>query len=207
MSSNGVVVTLPKGIAQKEAERFLFDHAQWVAEQLERISKQKKPSYLPDDVILWHGVPTQMQRVEEPGRKTRMKVEEFKGRLRIYLPAGTKVSTRQAIEVWMRQESKQEIEKKVFLQAERMHAKPKSISIRDQRTRWGSCSSRGTLSFNWRLVMTPPEIMEYVVIHELAHLFQPNHSKEFWAVVAKFSPDYKNARLWLRKNATALRIS
>jgi len=207
VSSSGVTVTLPKGVPQREAEHFVHEHAGWIAEQLERAAKQHKPSPLPADVILWHGVATQMQRIEEPGRKAHMKVEAANGRLRIFLPMGSKITTRKAAEAWMRAESRAEIEREVIEQAHRMGARPKAVSIRDQRTRWGSCSSRGNLSFNWRLVMTPPTILQYVVIHELAHMFEPNHSKDFWTVVAKYYPDFKKARAWLRKNSPALRVS
>ncbi len=205
VSSSGVTVTLPKGVPQREAEKFLLQHSAWVQEQLKRTAKQAKPSPLPADVILWHGVPTQLVRIEEPDRKSRARVEEAGGRLRVYLPAGSKIHTRRAAEAWMRAEARAEIEQVVIAQARRMGARPKAVSIRDQRTRWGSCSSRGNLSFNWRLVMTPPAILQYVVIHELAHLFQPNHSKDFWVVVAGYFPEYKKARAWLRNNASALR--
>ncbi|MBA4376665.1 MAG: hypothetical protein C0401_10905 [Anaerolinea sp.] len=205
VSGEGVTVTLPKGIPQCEAERFMLEHAQWVTVQLERESNQARSSPLPADVILWHGVPTQIQRVEESGRKAHIKIEETQGRLRVYLPSGSQITTRQAVEAWMRARARAEIEKVVIEQAHRMRANPKAVSIRDQRTRWGSCSSRGALSFNWRLTMTPPTVMDYVVIHELAHLFEPNHSSNFWAVVTKFYPDFKKARTWLRKNAGALR--
>ena len=205
VSAAGVTVTLPKGVPQREAEKFLLQNSAWVQEQLKRTAKQAKPSPLPADVILWHGAATQLVRIEEPDRKSRARVEESGGRLRVYLPAGSKIQTRRAAEAWMRAKAREEIEQVVVEQARRMGARPKAVSIRDQRTRWGSCSSRGNLSFNWRLVMTPPAILQYVVIHELAHLFEPNHSKDFWAVVARYFPEYKKARAWLRNNAVALR--
>jgi predicted metal-dependent hydrolase len=72
------------------------------------------------------------------------------------------------------------------------------ITIRDQRTRWGSCSSRGTLSFNWRLVLAPFEVLDYVVVHELCHLREPNHSPRFWRLVASRRPGWRAQRDWLR---------
>jgi predicted metal-dependent hydrolase len=78
------------------------------------------------------------------------------------------------------------------------------IEIRDQRTRWGSCSSRGTLSFNWRLVLAPLEVAEYVVVHELCHLREPNHSPRFWQFVAAARPDYPQERRWLAQHGWEL---
>lgn len=78
------------------------------------------------------------------------------------------------------------------------------LSIRDTRSRWGSCSSDGVLMYSWRLIMAPPEILHYVAAHEAAHLVEMNHSDAFWAVVAGISPDYNLHRNWLRKNGDSL---
>ena len=78
------------------------------------------------------------------------------------------------------------------------------ITIRDQKTRWGSCSSNGTLSFSFRLMMAPPRVLDYVVVHELCHLTHMNHSKEFWNMVQTILPDYKEHRKWLKENGHTL---
>jgi len=78
------------------------------------------------------------------------------------------------------------------------------IEIRDQRTRWGSCSARGTLSFNWRLALAPYEVLDYVVVHELCHLRQPNHSPRFWELVAARRPHWREQRAWLRNHGAEL---
>ncbi len=80
----------------------------------------------------------------------------------------------------------------------------KRISIRSQRTRWGSCSAKGNLNFNWRLAAAPPAVLDYVIIHELCHLRELNHSRDFWAHVRAACPDYKAHRRWLRDNTAAL---
>ena len=79
-----------------------------------------------------------------------------------------------------------------------------SIRIGDQKTRWGSCSSNGTLSFSWRLMLAPPRVLDYVVIHEICHLKYMNHSKEFWDMVSMYDPDYKEHRKWLKENSDKL---
>ncbi len=80
------------------------------------------------------------------------------------------------------------------------------ISIRDQKTRWGSCSSKGTLSFNWRLMLAPPAILDYVVVHELCHLTYMNHSTAFWKKVEAVCPDYRTARKWLKDHGHELTL-
>lgn len=78
------------------------------------------------------------------------------------------------------------------------------ITIRDQKTRWGSCSARGTLSFNWRLMLAPPAVLDYVVVHELSHLTHMNHSKAFWSLVESACPDYRTHRKWLKEHGQEL---
>jgi len=78
------------------------------------------------------------------------------------------------------------------------------IQIRDQRTRWGSCSANGNLSFNWRLVLAPIEVLDYVVVHELCHLREPNHSQRFWRLVASRRPDWRRQRDWLTAHGPEL---
>ena len=88
-----------------------------------------------------------------------------------------------------------------------MDAQPARITVRDQRTRWGSCSTRRNVNLNWRLIMSPPSALEYVVIHELAHLRHPNHSDAFWNEVATYCPDYRLAERWLHDHNTRLMLS
>jgi hypothetical protein len=80
----------------------------------------------------------------------------------------------------------------------------RGVTIRDQRTRWGSCSPRGTLSFNWRLALAPFEVLDYVVVHELCHLREPNHSPRFWQLVATRRPGWREQRAWLRDHGQEL---
>lgn len=80
------------------------------------------------------------------------------------------------------------------------------VFIKNQKTRWGSCSSEGNLNFNWRLAMAPTEVIEYVVIHELCHRIEMNHSKEFWRLVQERCPDFKKHKAWLKRNQFRLSI-
>jgi len=89
-------------------------------------------------------------------------------------------------------------------EAERIGVEYRRIRIGGQRTLWGSCSSRGTLSFNWRLVLAPPDVLDYVVVHELCHLRVPNHSRQFWALVEQHRPSWRRQRHWLRENGPEL---
>jgi predicted metal-dependent hydrolase len=89
-------------------------------------------------------------------------------------------------------------------EAPQLSVRPARIQIRDQRSRWGSCSTRGTLSFNWRLVLAPLEVLDYVVVHELCHLRHPNHSGRFWRLVEERRPNFRAQRDWLNEHGPEL---
>lgn len=204
--ANGQVsVTVPKGLRLYSVDGFLREHGQWIIAKMEQVKRVKPQPSLPKDVILIGGAAMRLERIEEKERKARARVDIIKDRVVVRVPVGTRVSTLTIVEDWLRAQARELIGAEVTRQAARMRARPTGLTIRDQRTRWGSCSTSGTLSFNWRLVMAPPEVMRYVVIHELAHLFHHNHSKDFWAKVAVYAPEFKIQRAWLRKNASLLR--
>ena len=96
------------------------------------------------------------------------------------------------------------IEARVAYFAPLMGVRPNRVFVKDQRTRWGSCSAQGNLNFNWRLTLAPREVLDYVVVHELAHLVEMNHGKAFWRLVSRWCPDHKAQRRWLRRNAETL---
>ena len=109
-----------------------------------------------------------------------------------------------AIERWYRREARDRLEEAVTREARRLGVGFARISVRDQRSRWGSCSARGTLSFNWRLVLAPPDVLEYVVVHELLHVREPNHSRAFWALLDRHRPGWKDQVAWLREHGHEL---
>lgn len=105
---------------------------------------------------------------------------------------------------YLKKAARDDLTKAVAIHAARLGVKPTRISIKDTRSRWGSCSSRGTLSFSWRLIMADPYVLDYVAAHEVAHLLEMNHSPAFWAHVERTYPDWRPARAWLRTHGNAL---
>lgn len=107
---------------------------------------------------------------------------------------------RHAVTGWLREYAKVHLGEKVCQFAEKMQVTVNRITIKEQKTRWGSCSSKGNINFNWKLVLMPERIQDYIVVHELAHRKQMNHSAAFWKIVEDFLPDYKERRAWLRSH-------
>ena len=100
--------------------------------------------------------------------------------------------------------AKETITKRASYFARLMGVSYRNITIREQKTRWGSCSSEKNLNFNWKLILAPPEVLDYVVVHELCHLKEMNHSKAFWDEVEKVMPEYETYKLWLKENGWRL---
>jgi predicted metal-dependent hydrolase len=107
---------------------------------------------------------------------------------------------------WYKDRALEIISERVSHYSEKYNFSPGKVKINSAKTRWGSCSPSGTLNFTWRLVMAPLDVIDYVVVHELAHLRVKNHSSKFWKAVAAIYPDYQKQRKWLRENGAALNL-
>ena len=127
-------------------------------------------------------------------------------RIRIARSHVDRTSLRRALEYCFRETAREQFEARVDALAPRMGVADDvaGIEVRNQQTRWGSCSTTGTLSLNWRLIMAPPGVLGYVVVHELAHLREHNHSNAFWGIVERFDPAWERHRQWLRENRAEL---
>lgn len=103
-------------------------------------------------------------------------------------------------------QAKVDIAERLRVRGKEMRQKPGRVYVMGQRTKWGGCSRRRNLSFNWRLVMAPPEVLDYIVVHELAHLAEPYHSTKFWLIVRSYCPNYERHRRWLRDNEHRVKV-
>jgi len=113
---------------------------------------------------------------------------------------------RKAMEKWYRKKAGSIIDDRVEVYAKKIGRSPRSARAKEQKRRWGSCTLRGDLYFNWRLAMAPPGIIDYVVVHELCHLIHADHSRRFWERVGSILPDYRKRKKWLRENGLRLDI-
>ena len=133
--------------------------------------------------------------------------EQRAGRLQLDRERVRRTSIREELERLYRMEARSHFTARADSLSALMDLAYSQIEIRNQRTRWGSCSANGTLSLNWRLMMAPAEIVDYVIVHELAHLRVPRHGQRFWRLVAEHMPDYTEKVEWLSENSTQLIFS
>jgi len=194
-------VTLPRGGSVAEAMRFARHNAAWIEKELlRRAARPAKPrAWLLGTEILFRG---QLVRLE-PGANGCRGLVCF-GQESLAMPDATG-DLRPAVEGRLRALAAQELPARA-LELAAFHRFPAPrVSVRNQRSRWGSCSRRGSLSLNWRLVQAPAFVRDYLILHELAHLREMNHSSRFWNEVARLCPEFANARLWLKEHSELLR--
>jgi predicted metal-dependent hydrolase len=202
VTAEKVEIVLPEG-SHFHPEKLLREYAAWILEKQEKLRKRKakiERKALPDGQIFLGGKLVHLE-IRPAAILERQRVTYYTDRISV---VSGKLSPAVLLKKWMTGKAEEAISRQVQIRATQMGVRPVSISIRSQRTRWGSCSSSGTLSFNWRLIMAPPEVLDYVVVHELAHMRQKNHSKAFWALVGQYCPHYSKFRLWLKQNQAAM---
>jgi predicted metal-dependent hydrolase len=201
----GLRVVTPRGYDRRRLLIFILHRQRWINKHLDRIAampvEPTADSPLPES-IPFLGVAHAVCVCETPG--TRVSVAQTGGALIVRAPAGA--AARPALEGWLRARARVAIVSRVEARAKEMGLIYGRVAIRDQQTRWGSCSQPGNLNFNWRLLLAPPAVLDYVVVHELAHRVEMNHSTRFWRIVAHYCPDFATHRTWLREHGRELRF-
>lgn len=200
-ADGSLTVRAPKGVSRKRLQAVVEEQAGWIAqkrvEALRRLPQER--TYTTGEMLPYLGQEYPLFRQDGTGCKL-----EFDGR-RFRLPAGCE-NPAAACEAWYRGEARRVLQQRVAELARQHGFNYKKVRISGARTRWGSCSSSGTLSFTWRLVLVPPEAVDYVIVHELAHFDHPNHSRAFWQRVGELMPGYKEQVKWFRKYGAGVRL-
>jgi predicted metal-dependent hydrolase len=191
-----VEIVVPRRVSYAEIDRLLERHRTWISK------RTTIPMQLGLDRpgVVWRGLePIPIELVPSVGRASARLRDA-----RLVVGDVPEADAREAIERWYRREARRLITETVEREAARLQLTFRAIAIRDQQTRWGSCSRRGTLSFNWRLAIAPRAVREYVVVHELCHLRELNHSKAFWRLVATAMPGWEERKRWLAEHGREL---
>lgn len=188
------ILSLPPGVPLGEARAFLETHAGWLARAL-----ADHPGPVP--VVAGARLPVEGRIVEVVAEAARRGTPHLDtGRL--VVPGSGPVGPR--IAAWLRERARAALAEATERHASVLGCRVGAITLRDTRSRWGSCSSRGRLGFSWRLAMAPPAVLDYVAAHEVAHLREMNHGRRFWTLVEALVPDYARHRGWLRREGSSL---
>lgn len=203
----GLEVTTPPGVSVARIEAVMREKTQWITTMLVRYSQPPRSvieTPLQSGALLPFagGSLRLIVDVKPTSRRPTAHLEE--GTLRLVVSEPTAVALHAALEIWYRSQGRRVFAERVAYWNAQFSFSYGRIAIRDQKSRWGSCSRQGNLNFNWRLLLAPLAVLDYIVIHELAHLKEGNHSPRFWALVAEKCPDYRRHRDWLRQHGPEL---
>lgn len=202
---HGLVVVLPRWGRLRDAHEVLQKNRRWVEGSLARRESRKAEAPPPlgeGGCLPYRGRSLALQTAAVTTGRATLDLRDR----RFVLRHATGEPPRAFLELWYRERARREFARRLDRFSAAMGVSPKGVTVRDPKTRWGSCSSRGTLSFSWRLLFAPIAVLDYVVIHELAHLAHPDHSPRFWAKVRAHCPGADASRAWLRKNHGLLQI-
>lgn len=195
-----VRVTIPRHGTKRDALRFARDQARWIARQRERVRAAARPT------VAWRaGRAVWLRGTLEPLKVTvdGTRAHAWVGDVALPL-ADADGCLRDLVQAHLRERAAHELPSRVRALAALHGLTVTRITVRDQRTRWGSCSTSGRISLNWRLVQMPVHVSDYVIVHELMHLKQANHSRRFWRLVEGAYPAFREAKAWLRRHGSDL---
>ena len=185
-------VTVPIRMPFEDAKRFVVAHEGWLREKVASRPEKRHPARGMQQLYLGQEWP-----VEQAAIRSSVIADG-----RMVLPQSQGLGP--AMERLLKREARRILAERCDYYVEPIKRSYKGIRLGDPKSRWGSCSHDGKLMFNWRLVMAPVDVRDYVCAHEVAHLIEMNHSADFWNIVARLRPDYKNERNWLKRNGATL---
>ena len=191
-----VEVVIPKRAAEREAHDAVRELRPWIERRLRALDRAGDELPRTPGTVPYLG--EELAVVRQPGRT---RVHRRAGELLV-----PQAGTREAIERWYRNQARKEVAPRLDAAVARAGVRYTRLTIRGQRTRWASCSTTGAMSFNWRLLLAPPEILDYVVEHEVAHLTHMDHSPRFWALLESRAPDWRTHARWLKRYGSTLAL-
>jgi predicted metal-dependent hydrolase len=188
-----VILTIPPRGTLKEARAFAQKHGGWIAARLGRLPKAVP--FTDGVVVPLRGMPHRI--AHRRGARGTVWTEAEESNERLLCVAGNAPHIDRRVGDFLRREAKRELEAASRHFAHALGVTIKRVSVRDQASRWGSCSTAGVLSYSWRLILAPSFVLNYLAAHEVAHLVEMNHSVRFWRLVQRLCPDHERAKIWL----------
>lgn len=194
------VATIPTRGSEREAKRFVDEHQEWLERARSRQAARPRGATLwtLGTHVLWRGEMTEIRPSSEGERPTVSLAAD------VFRVPGLQGDLRPTLEAHFVRRGKIELPARTWQLASQTNVAVKEVTVRNQRSRWGSCSAGGTISLNWRLVQTPDSVRDYIIYHELMHLREMNHSDRFWTEVAEVCPWWADAERWLKRNGSLL---
>ena len=204
VGTQGVLLIVPERMSLARAQAFLLSHSEWISRRLEAWSKRPPAATLPPNQLLLFAAPIPLRLEASISAGGRAFVHHAPDEITVRVPGAEPRLAVRALEAWMKIRARRHFQDSVARWTAAMDLRATGLSIRGQRSRWGSCTAAGRLSFNWRALLTPVETVEYLVVHECAHLRHLNHGPHFWDLVERHCPGFRTHRARLRQSGHLL---
>jgi predicted metal-dependent hydrolase len=198
-----VRVLIPYHLPKCDLDKLLHEKQEWISQSVQKQQANQAATaklFIHGEVFTYLGKPYSLQLL--PALREQLTLID--NNIILHLPPS--VDVRNAVIRWYWQQARQLLTVKTYEYAKIIGVLPTSITIKEYKARWGSCSIDAEINYNWKLIMAPQEVIDYVVIHELCHILQHNHSAAFWQHVEIFAPQFKQQRKWLKVNGSSLDI-
>jgi predicted metal-dependent hydrolase len=203
---DGIEVMRPFNRTDDDVSTFLDQNKRWILDQLKRVERLRSIR-LPEQwlgEVLFRGERTRLRIEVTDARSRGNSVRLVDGEIIIQRGSGSRTAVSRSLENWLRREARAEIEKQVETVTARLGQRAQRLYVMGQRTKWGNCSAKSNLSFNWRLILAPDFVLRYLVTHEAVHLAVPDHSAKFWLTVQSLCQETERAKQWLSANGLKL---
>ena len=197
------VAVAPSRRQIKDAAAFAAERADWISMRLQHLPEPVR--FEEGAMIQYRGAPLQLTS-EGEGRIAKIWPEDENSPRLLSVPGDPETMELRVMR-FLKKQARADLTRAVKRHCATLGVTHKSLSVKDTRSRWGSCTHDAQLSFSWRLIMAPPEVLDYVAAHECAHILEMNHSPKFWAQVSKCCPDWKHHRSWLRTHGAGLQAA
>jgi hypothetical protein len=210
-ADNSVIVTVPEKLPRHQVHEIVRSKADWIRSKIrfnQEVREKLQPrEYVSGEVFTYLGNHYHLEVIEDEARPTCLS----HGNLIVCVPSGTSVEDRERLIIrqltaWYQDHALKRLWEKTEHFASSLGITPPLVEIKSYKSRWGSCTRHGEIYYNWRIIIAPNAVVDYVVVHELCHLIHHNHSGAYWKLVESILPDYRESREWLKINGSTLDI-
>ena len=199
---NDILVVAPTGTPEEDVKGIVKSRGRWIVQKLFEFrnidAKRVNREFVNGESFMYLGRNYSLQVHVDDTLQNNFKVKLFRGKFHVYVKEKSDEIIKEAMETWYREKTEEQVRKRIKYYQKFFEKKPSDIKVKEQKKRWASCTSKNELLFNWRCGMAKATAIDYIVVHEMCHMYYKNHSQEFWDLVASVMSDYESRKEWLR---------
>lgn len=201
---NYILVVAPTGMPEEDIRGIVKSRGRWIVQKLFEFrnidAKRVNREFVNGESFMYLGRNYSLQIHVDETLQNNFKVKLSRGKFNVYVKEKSDEIIKEAMESWYREKTEEQVRKRIKYYQKFFEKKPSDIKVKEQKKRWASCTSKNELLFNWRCGMARATALDYIVVHEMCHMYYKNHSQEFWDLVASVMSDYESRKEWLRDN-------